>query len=143
MMRGSVQMASVTRFTPTSAPLGNGSARAWGPAITGKQKAQGRSQWRGELVFLTLGLGNSRYSTSRHPQNAICRVSVVTHTMMERQKRHPGDLGSRLIVHRGIEMASELSIGASITSPIGRTRGNLKPGARPPLVPGMRTMVYV
>lgn len=96
-----------------------------------------------ELALRILGRGSSRYSTNRQPQKAIWRVSVVTQTMIDRQNIQPGDRLSRLIVQRGMEMESGLSVDSSITCPIGRIAKNLKPMTTRQSVPGMPTNAYV
>lgn len=47
--------------------------------------------------------------------------------MVEWQNTQPSDRVSRLMVHRGMEMDSGLSVDSSITFSIGTTMGNLKP----------------
>ena len=60
-------------------------------------------------ITRSLGFGRSRYSTRRQLQNAICLISVVTQTIIDRQKMQPSDRISRLIVHRGILIESGFS----------------------------------
>ena len=82
------------------------------------QDKQG-NQGLADLVLREVGLGSRRYSTSRQLQNATCRVSVVTRTMMEWQNTQPGERVSRAMVQRGIERWSGLSVWSFIIFPIG------------------------
>ncbi len=62
------------------------------------------NQGLAELALRGVGFGSRRYSTSRQLQNATCRVSVVTRTMMEWQNTQPSERISRAMVQRGIEI---------------------------------------
>lgn len=60
--------------------------------------------------------GRNRYSTNRQLQNAICRVSIVTQTTIDRQASQPLDLGSRLMVHGRLSFVSALEDDSFIIS---------------------------